>query len=196
MLPEVTSYINSHPEWKTELDMLRTIVLKSPLQETLKWASPVYTYSGKNMVGIGAFKQYCAIWFFQGALLKDKDGILINAQEGKTKALRQWRFDNLRDIDENKILLYVNEAIENQKKGLEIKPETKKQWVLPEELQRAFHQNSALLNAFEKFTPGRQKEFAEYITEAKRENTRMDRLEKITPMIMAGIGLHDKYRNC
>ncbi len=189
----VEDYIAGTGEWTEALEKLRSILLDTEMEETVKWGAPVYTIDGKNVVGIGAFKSYFGLWFFQGVFLKDKENVLVNAQEGKTKALRQWRFNSISEMDEKLIKKYVLEAIENQRAGLELKPE-KKQLVLPDELAQALKANADLKKAFQKLTPGRQKEYAEYISEAKRAETRQSRLEKCEPLILKGIGLNDKYR--
>ena len=186
-------FIDHFPQWKNELEKLRAILLTTELREEMKWGMPAYTFNKKNIVGLGAFKSYVGIWFHQGVFLKDGAKKLINAQEGKTKALRQWRFDSANDIDEKSILEYVAEAIQNQKDGKEMKPE-KKALSLPKELVNHFNKNKNVKTAFEKLTPGKKKEFAEYIAEAKREATKLKRLDKIVPMILAGKGLNDRYR--
>ncbi len=188
-------YIANHPEWENGLQKLRSLLIAAGLEETIKWGAPVYTVNGKNVVGLGAFKPYIGLWFFQGALLKDEKGKLVNAQEGKTRAMRQWRFASGDEMEEELILEYVAEAIQNQKDGKEIKPQ-KKPLVIPEELRQHFSENKELETAFNKFTLSKKREFAEHIAEAKRMETKMKRLEKIIPMIMDGIGLHDKYRKC
>ncbi len=121
-------YIANNKVWQQSLILLRDILLSTQMTETIKWGVPVYTFEGKNIVGTAAFKSYVGLWFFQGALLKDKKKKLINAQAGKTKALRQWRFDSVKEIEEEleTIKLYLEEAILNQKQGKEIKPERKK----------------------------------------------------------------------
>ncbi|MEO1257364.1 MAG: DUF1801 domain-containing protein [Bacteroidota bacterium] len=186
-------FIGHFPQWENELEKLRSILLTTELKEEMKWGMPAYTINQKNIVGLGAFKSYVGIWFHQGVFLKDQKKKLINAQEGKTKALRQWRFESEKDIDEKLILEYVEEAIQNQKDGKEMKPE-KKALALPKELIDYFNENKNVKTAFEKFTPGRKKEFAEYIAEAKREATKLKRIDKIAPMILAGKGLNDRYR--
>lgn len=190
----VEAYLEKHPQWQNELEKLQAILLTTELEETIKWGSPVYTINNKNVVGIGAFKSYVGIWFYQGVFLKDEKKVLINAQEGKTKGLRQWRFNTINDIDEQLILEYVAEAVQNQKDGKEIKPIKNKAVALPKELANYLSENKNAKNAFEKFTPGKKKELAEYILEAKREATRIKRLDKIVPMILAGHGLNDKYK--
>ncbi|QGY47254.1 hypothetical protein GM418_27395 [Maribellus comscasis] len=190
----VDEYILNTENGKEILIILREILKGTELKETIKWGSPVYTVNGKNVVGIGAFKSYAGIWFFQGALLKNEEGVLVNAQEGTTKALRQWRFSDVNEIDEKLVLKYVNEAIENQKKGKEIKADRKKTLVIPDELKEAFLKNKELEIAFNEFTTGKKREFADYISQAKQEATRLKRVEKIRPLILKNIGLNDKYR--
>jgi hypothetical protein len=180
-------------QWEEELDYLKTILLQTELVETTKWGGPTYTYNGKNVLGIGGFKSYVGIWFFNGIFLKDPHKVLVNAQEGVTKALRQWRFQSKVEMDEKLILQYVREAIANEKAGIHFKPE-KKEALQSEYLQQQLAQDSNLQNAFSQFTPYKQKEFIEYIATAKQEKTKLSRFEKIKPMILAGIGLNDKYR--
>ncbi len=192
----VDDYIASHERWRTQLERLRVILNATPLAETIKWGAPCYTFEGKNVVGIGAFKAYFGLWFFQGALLNDTEGVLCNAQEGKTKALRQWRMTATRDIKTRAIKAYVREAIELQKAGKEIKPDRSRALRLPIELEEALANDAAAAAAFEALTPGRQREYADHVGDAKRAQTRMRRLAKVLPMIAAGKGLHDKYRDC
>jgi len=132
---------------------------------------------------------------YQGALLADEDGVLINAQEGKTKALRQWRFDSMKDIKVRKIKAYIKEAIELQEEGKEIKADRSQPVVVPPELKKALAANKKAQAAFKALTKGRQREYTTYIADAKRDETKAKRLEKILPMIEEGIGMNDKYRN-
>lgn len=186
-------YIDKHPEWEKELNFLRQTVLKTEAQEAMKWGTPHYTIGGKNVVGIGAFKAYVGLWFHQGVFLRDDHQVLINAQEGTTKGLRQWRFQSVEEMDEGLILQYVAEAIQNQKEGKEIKPEPKK-FPMPDELAAAMKDNTNLRLAFEALKPGKQKEYLEHIGTAKQEKTRLSRLEKCIPMILRGEGLNDRYK--
>lgn len=196
-ITNVDEYIKKYPEWERLLFALRKILLNSQLEETIKWGAPVYTISGKNVVGMSAFKSYAGLWFFNGALLADTQGKLINAQEGKTKAMRQWRFAHFAELDETLVKNYVEEAIELQKAGKVVPAvKTDKNVVIPEELQAALNQNHKLSVQFNSFTPYKQKEFAVYIGSAKREATRTSRLEKCIGLIKTGVGLNDKYRNC
>ena len=190
----VEGFIEKQSTWKEPLLKFRDILLATELEETVKWGQPVYALGGKNVLGIGAFKSYVGIWFYQGAFLKAPEGVLINAQEGKTRALRQLRFTSRDEIDYNLVKAYVHEAISNQKAGREIKADTNKALNIPKELQDALKSNDELKTHFYKFTPGRQREFAEYIVEAKRAETRLKRIEKTLPMIMQGVGLNDKYK--
>lgn len=184
---------NKVNEWHEELDALKSILNKTELVETVKWGGPVFTANGKNVLGIGGFKNYFTIWFFNGAFMKDPKAVLVNAQEGVTKSLRQWRFTSKDEIDEKLVLQYVNEAIENTKQGKVGKP-TKKEPIVSVLLDQEMALDSNLKNAFEQFSPYKQYEFLEYVESAKREETKMARIEKIKPMILNRIGLNDKYR--
>lgn len=192
----VDDYIESAEQWQAELTRLRKILRSTDLEETVKWGGPCYTHDGKNVVGMAGFESYFGLWFHQGALLADKRKVLINAQEGKTKALRQWRFRSKKEIDARLIKAYVMEAIDLQQQGKEIKPRRNQAVKVPPLLESALGKNKKTRAGFEKLTPGRQREFAEYIADAKREETQLKRLKKILPMIQAGKGLNDKYRDC
>lgn len=181
--------------WKAELDILKTIISKTALIETNKWGGCVYPYNNKNIVGIGGFKNFFTLWFFNGAYLKDDKKRLVNANEGITKSLRQWRFTSKDEIIEEEILSYIQEAIANEKEGKIIKPKKEKATIIiPELLQKELDSDSLLKDSFLKFSPYKQKEFIEYIETAKREETKLYRIKKIKPMILDGIGLNDKYR--
>lgn len=192
----VADYIDNSGSYKEPLLLLREIILSSGLEETVKWGAPVYTYSGKNLIGITTFKSYSGMWFFQGGLLKDKQKKLINAQEGITKALRQWRFENIEEIKNNSEIIrsYIDEAIEYQKQGKEIKPKRNKILIISDELLELFKTNKPLKYSYEALPLSKKREYSEYILTAKQEATKQKRLLKIVPMIMEGIGLNDKYR--
>lgn len=190
----VNEYILHAKNGKEQLIILRKILSTTELSETIKWGAPCYTINGKNVLGLGSFKSYVGIWFFQGALLKDADKLLLNAQEDKTRAMRQWRFKSTENIDEKKVLAFVNEAIENQKQNKTIIANRKKPLIIPPQLQDALDADTEFNKAFEDFSRGKQREFAEYISEAKQEKTKLARLQKIEPLIKQKIGLHDKYR--
>ncbi len=190
----VESFIAKQTNWRVALTKFRAILQSTELEETIKWGSPVYALDGKNIIGMGAFKSYVGLWFFQGVFLKDPNALLINAQDGKTKAQRQMRFTSEDEIDYDVVKNYINEAVQNQKAGMEFKPDLKKPLIIPPQLQSALDGDADLKNSFEKFTPGKQREFAEYIVEAKQDTTKLKRLEKITPMVKKGVGLNDKFR--
>lgn len=179
--------------WTEELEVLKSIINTTGLTETTKWGGPAYTYNDKNVLGIGGFKEYFTIWFFKGVFLEDEAKVLVNAQEGVTKSLRQWRFTSKDEINEKLVLQYINEAIAIEKAGLAVKPE-KKPFTIPDRLQAELDALPMLASAFVKFTPYKQKEFAEQIETAKQEKTILARLEKIKPLILEGRGLNDKYR--
>lgn len=180
------------------MNFLRGILLSFPFGETLKWNFPVYTIDGKNIIGLGAFKAYAGIWFFQGSFLKDNETKLVNAQEGKTQGMRQWRFDSLDEIEANEKLIraYIQEAIDNHKAGKKItpKPKDSKPLIIPKELQVQFDLDSNLKDSFDAHSLTNKRDFAEYIATAKREATKQTRLNKIIPMIRSGEGLNDKYK--
>ncbi len=191
----IEEYIKAAGVWKASLELLRQLLLSTELNETIKWGMPVYTLQNKNVAGFSAFKSYVGIWFFQGVYLKDPQKKLINAQEGVTKALRQWRFLSADEILHNKdsILAYLAEAIQNQKEGKEMKPERNKPLNLPRELEKAFLENPNLKDSFNALSLAKRRDYAEHIRSAKKEETKVARLEKIVPMIVEGIGLNDKY---
>ena len=136
-------------QWDNILKQLREIILLTELTETLKWGMPTYTLDGKNVAGLVAFKSFVAIWFFNGVLLKDETYKLINAQAGKTKALRQWRFSSIEEIDSTLIKAYLKEAIKNQQEGKTVKPKKKKPLIIPEMLLSAFAENLELEKFFQ-----------------------------------------------
>ena len=180
-------------KWEEELLFLKSIIDKTELVETIKWGAPIYVYNKKNVIGIAGFKDYFAIWFLNGVFLKDKKKRLINAQEDRTKSMRQWRFTSKDEVNEKEVLEYILEAIENEKQGKVIKP-SKKEPIISELLQKEMDKNPALAEAFQKFKPYKQYEFLEYIETAKQEKTKLTRIEKVIPMILDNLGLNDKYR--
>jgi uncharacterized protein YdeI (YjbR/CyaY-like superfamily) len=194
----VDEYILADEKWQQELILLRSIINDSELEETIKWSAPSYGINGKNVIGMAAFKNHIAVWFYQGIFLKDPYKKLMNAQEEVTKANRQWRFQSLEEIQVNAVILkeYIEEAIENSKQGKEIKPTKHKEVVIPIELEEAFEKNHVLKEQFESLSKFKQREYAEHVGKAKQETTRKRRLQKIIPMIEMGLGLNDKYRDC
>jgi len=191
----VEGYLESHPEYLKELELLRKIILDTGLEETVKWGIPCFVDNKKNVLGIGAFKSYVGLWFYQGALLKDEAKKLFNAQEEVTKAMRQWRFESLEEIvaSEKLIKEYVHESVLYFRSNKEIKPNLKKPLIIPELLQDLFHKEPETKNLFEAMTLTKKRDFVEHIDSAKRMETKLSRLEKVKKHILAGIGLNDKY---
>ena len=188
-------YFEKENPYQDGIKLLREIALTTELEETVKWGAPVYTIKNKNVLGIMAFKSHFGLWFFNGVFLSDPENVLENAQEGKTKAMRHWKFTSVEGLDKSLIREYIQEAIENQKRGLTIKPEKKSSSiVIPDLLKKALTDKSMLLEKFEGLSPYKQREYCEYIDTAKQEKTKLSRLEKILPMIEEGIGINDKYR--
>jgi uncharacterized protein YdeI (YjbR/CyaY-like superfamily) len=186
-------YANA-PQWKSELAELRKVMLTTGLDEEIKWGAPCYTLDGINVVGVADFKNHFALWFHQGGLLKDESGVLVNAQEGVTKAQRQWRMTSKADIKPVLIKSYVKEAMANAKSGKRITADRDKPVVLPDELVKALKADKAAGEAFEGMSKACRREYAEYISTAKQDETKQRRLEKILPMIRAGGGLNDRYK--
>ncbi|MGE4347200.1 MAG: YdeI family protein [Flavobacteriaceae bacterium] len=181
-------------KWEEEIILLKNIIEKTGLTETTKWGASVYTHKGKNVVSVGAFKHHLALVFFNGVFIDDV--FKVFSSDTNAKAMRQWKFKSLDEIDEKKILKYINQAIKNSEEGKELKTEKHQPVPTAELLLEAFKTNKKLKEAFEKLTSGKQKEYTLYINEAKQEATKIKRVEKIIPMILQGVGLHDKYKNC
>lgn len=191
MNTKVDFYFNKG-KWQEELQQLRTIVLDCGLAEELKWGCPCYTYQKSNLVLIHVFKEYCALLFFKGALLKDPKGILIQQTEN-VQAARQMRFTNVQEIVKLKanIKAYVYEAIEVEKAGLKVTLKKTKEFPMPVEFKRKLEKMPALKSAFKKLTPGRQRGYLLFFSAAKQAATRESRVEKSIPDIMKGRGLND-----
>ena len=190
----VDDYIIEEKRWRAELKALREILLATRLEETVKWGAPCYTYKGKNVVALAGFKDWFVLWFHQGANLNDEKKVLINAQDGKTKALRQWRMMSAKEIKPSVIKAYVNEAIAVVEDGREIKPDRAKRLVVGPELRAALRKDKTADVAFKALRPGVKREYADYITDAKQAATKDRRIAKILPMIKKGVGLNDKYK--
>jgi uncharacterized protein YdeI (YjbR/CyaY-like superfamily) len=181
-------------KWEEELDLLKSIIRSTGLTETIKWGTEVYTHNGKNIVAVVGLKNYFSLWFYNGVFLEDKHKVLVSAKDGNTKALRHWQFSTKKDINEKLIKEYIREAIKNEDEGRVWKPQKAAAVELPELLVAALKKNKTIKAAFEKLTPGKQKEYIEHINSAKREETKKERMEKITPLILEGKGLNDKYK--
>jgi len=192
MNPKVDWFFDKAEQWKKEYKMLRTILLECGLHEELKWGCPCYTFRKHNVVLIHGFKEYCALLFHKGTLLKDTEGILIQQTEN-VQAARQIRFTNLTEIVEmtQTIKAYVYEAIEVEKAGLTVELKKTEEFPMPEEFQSELDKNSTLKEAFEGLTPGRQRGYLLYFSAPKQSKTRTSRVEKWTPQILNGEGLND-----
>ena len=192
MNPKVDGFLRKAKNWKEEFEALRTIVLDCELIEDFKWMHPCYTFQGKNIVLIHGFKEYCALLFHKGALLKDPHGILIQQTEN-VQAARQIRFTSVQEIDEMQLILkaYIDEAIEVEKAGLQVDYKKTTEYIIPEELQNKFVEIPDLKTAFEALTPGRQRAYIFYFSAPKQSKTRDSRVEKYLPHILGGKGLDD-----
>jgi uncharacterized protein YdeI (YjbR/CyaY-like superfamily) len=191
MNPKVDFYFKKAKKWREEFEELRRIVLECELTEELKWGCACYTFQESNIVLIHGFKEYCALLFFKGVLLKDPKGILVQQTEN-VQAGRQIRFTTVREIVKMKAVLkaYIAEAIEVEKAGLKVKFK-KELEPAPEEFQRRLEELPALKTAFEALTPGRQRGYILYFSGAKQSKTREARVEKYMPQILAGKGMDD-----
>jgi len=189
----VSAYLAKHPLWQAPLEIARAILISSELEETIKWGGPAYTLDGRVLIGLAAFKKHCAIWFHHGVYLKDTDNRLLNAQE-TTRGMRQWRIEAGDKLPKAVFKRYVKETIANERAGMRVSPVRKKSLQLPKELAATLKQDKVFAAAYQSLTPGRQREYAEHVASAKREQTRATRLEKIRPKVLAGQGLHDQYR--
>jgi len=189
---KIDPFFNKEKKWKEEFGKLRNIVLDCELTEEFKWMHPCYTYQNKNIVLIHGFKEYCALLFHKGALLKDPHGILIQQTEN-VQAARQIRFTNAQQIDEMQLILktYIDEAIEVEKAGLQVDFKKTTDYNIPDELQNKFIEMPDLKTAFEALTPGRQRGYLYYFSQPKQSKTRESRIEKYLPQILDGKGLDD-----
>ncbi|QDX92225.1 hypothetical protein EEL30_07565 [Brevibacillus laterosporus] len=192
MNPKVDEFLSKAKKWKEEYEKLRNIVLDCELTEEFKWMHPCYTFEKKNIVLIHGFKEYCALLFHKGALLKDAHGILIQQTEN-VQAARQIRFTNVQEIVEMEPILkaYIYEATEVEKAGLEVNFKKNTEFIIPEELQNKFDEIPALKTAFDALTPGRQRAYILYFSQPKQSKTRESRVEKCMQQILNGKGLND-----
>ena len=192
MNPKVDFFFDKADKWKEEFKKLRTIVLDCGLNEELKWGHPCYTHKEKNIVLIHGFKEYCALLFFKGALLKDGKGILIRQTED-VQAARQIRFTNVEEIIEKASILktYVRQAVEVEKAGLKVILKKASEYKIPQEFQDKLDQIPALKSAFYDLTPGRQRAYLFYFSQPKQSKTRESRVEKCLDLILDGMGLND-----
>jgi uncharacterized protein YdeI (YjbR/CyaY-like superfamily) len=192
MNPKVDGFLRKAKTWRDEFEELRTVCLDCGLTEELKWGKPCYTYQESNIVLIHGFKDYCALLFFKGALLKDPKGILVRQTEN-VQAARQIRFTNVQEIVGKQSVLkgYIKEAVEVEKAGLEVSYKRTSEFAIPEEFQNRLDESPALKAAFDALTPGRQRGYILYFSAAKQSTTREARVEKCVPQILNGKGLND-----
>ncbi|ANX13647.1 hypothetical protein ABE41_016675 [Fictibacillus arsenicus] len=189
---KVDGFLRKTKQWKEEFEQLRPIILDCGLTEDIKWMHPCYMYEEKNIVLMHGFKDYCALLFHKGALLKDPHGILIQQTEN-VQAARQIRFTNVQDIIEMEFIIkdYILEAIEVEKAGLKVELKKHTEYIIPEELQNKFDDIPDLKTAFESLTPGRQRAYILYFSQPKQSKTRESRVEKYMQQILDGKGLND-----
>ncbi len=190
--PKVDFFFNKATKWQKEFNQLRTIILACGLKEELKWGQPCYTLEARNIVLMHGFKEYCALLFFKGVLLKDTHGILIQQTEN-VQAARQIRFTNGKEINKQKSILksYIQQAIEVEKAGIKVKLKKTSEYHLPEEFHEKLVEMPALKNAFSALTPGRQRAYLFYFSQPKQSKTRESRIEKCVRKILEGKGLND-----
>ncbi|WP_273566246.1 YdeI/OmpD-associated family protein [Maribacter halichondriae] len=193
---KLEAYFTTAHHFQEGIQILRDLALKTKAEETFKWSAPVYAIQGKNVFWIARFKNHFGVGFFNGVFLKDPKNVLVNVQKGKTQAMRHWHFKSIDEIDKKGVLAYMNESLENQKKGMELVSKKKAAVIVavPKLLKDALGEKESLKKAFKGLSPYHQKEYSEYITTAKQEKTKVSRLEKILPMILEGKGLNDKYK--
>jgi uncharacterized protein YdeI (YjbR/CyaY-like superfamily) len=192
MNPKVDTFISKAEKWQEEFRILRKIVLDCGLTEELKWGVPCYTFQERNIVLIHGFKEYCAILFIKGALLKDARGILIQQTEN-VQAARQVRFTDIREIVEMEPILkaYIYEAIEAEKAGLKVQYKKTADYIVPDELIDKLEVVPGLQDAFDELTPGRQRAYIFYFSQPKQSKTCAARIDKYIQQILAGKGLND-----
>ena len=189
----VKAYLSRAKQWKEEMKMLREIIIDCDVEEDFKWMHPCYTNKGKNIVLIHGFKEYCALLFHKGALLKDSQGVLIQ-QTKNTQVARQLRFDSVAEIEKQKHIIkdYINEAIKNEQEGKEVALKKKSDYEKPDELLAAFKEDSDFEKAFNSLTPGRQRGYLLHFTSAKQSKTRVSRIEKAKHKIFDGKGYNER----
>ena len=192
MNPKVDFFFDKAGKWQEAYEQLRMLVLECGLTEELKWGVPCYTFQKGNVVLIHGFKEYCAILFPKGALLKDTDGILIQ-QTDNVQAARQVRFTHVGEIIELKQVLktYIFQAIEVERTGLKVEMKKTSEFAVSEEFQAKLDENPVLEKAFKALTPGRQRAYLLHFSQPKQAKTREARIEKCMEAILNGLGLND-----
>lgn len=192
MNAKVDAFLERQKKWRAEFEKLRELLLATGLDEELKWGKPCYVLDGKNVALIHGFKEYCAILFHQGALLEDPKKILVQ-QTKNVQAARQIRFTSVRDVAklEKTVKAYLREAIANERAGRKVQMKKTEHFEMPEELESRLAANAKLRAAFAKLTPGRQRAYIHYFSQAKLSKTRAARVTKHVPRILEGLGLND-----
>jgi uncharacterized protein YdeI (YjbR/CyaY-like superfamily) len=193
MNPKIEGYIRNAQQWGEEFEKLRIIILDFPqLTEDMKWGHPCYSLQKKNVVLMHGFKEYCAVLFFKGALLKDPKRVLVRPGEN-SQSSRQIRFTSVRDVVKMKAVLkdYIDEAIDIEKAGLKVKLKKTAEYAIPDEFESRLDSSPALKTAFEALTPGRQRGYILHFSSAKQSKTRAARVEKCMQQILDGKGLND-----
>jgi uncharacterized protein YdeI (YjbR/CyaY-like superfamily) len=191
--PRIDAVLSKAKKWRKELEKLRMIILGCGLTEEMKWGKPCYTVQGKNLIMIYGLKESCAIAFFNGALLKDEQRILIKPGPN-TQAGRWIKFTSLREIVEKAPVLkaYIRQSIQAEKSGLEVTYKKPSEFIIPEEVQKKLDAIPALKTAFHALTPGRQRGYILYFSAPKQSKTRESRVEKCMPQILKGKGINDR----
>jgi uncharacterized protein YdeI (YjbR/CyaY-like superfamily) len=193
-LTSAEAFILAQENWAERLMSVHEMAIALGFSATIKWGRPVYQLEKTNLIGFFTSKNFMSIAFFQGVFLEDKAGHLINAQKGKIKAMRHWRFMQPEDLDLEEVKQYFLEVKSHFDAGTVFKREKGSSIKIPNILAQSLEENEDLKKAFQELTPFKQREYTTYIAEAKRDQTKLDRLIKIQPMILSGVGLNDKYR--
>lgn len=191
---EVPDWHKYNENWGEAYEFMNRLIQNTDLIKERKWGNDIYTHNGKNVIGWAGFKDFFSLWFYNGVFLKDEEKVLISASEGKTKSLRQWRFTDIKEMDEKKILSYIYESIQTITDGKEIKPEKASVKQAEGVLKEALEEDIDFKKAFSALTPGKQREYIIYIEEAKQDATKISRVVKIRPLVLAGKSLNDKYK--
>lgn len=192
MNPEIDEFLGREQRWQAEFTKLRQVILDCQLTEELKWGQPCYTLDGRNIVLMHGFKEYCALLFIKGALLKDPESLLIRQTEN-VQAGRQIRFTTVQKINqlEKTLKAYIEEAIEVEKAGLKVELKATSDFAVPEEFRNRLDEDPTLESAFHGLTPGRQRAYLYHFSQSKQSKTREARIEKCIPKIFDGMGLDD-----
>jgi uncharacterized protein YdeI (YjbR/CyaY-like superfamily) len=192
MNPKVDLFLGKTKKWQQEMTFLRELILSCKLTEEFKWMHPCYTSGGSNIVLVHGFKDYCALLFFKGVLMKDPKGLLVQ-QTANVQTARQIRFSNLNEISKlsPRIKAYIKEAIRVENAGLKVEYKKTADYAMPDEFKAALKLDKKLKTAFEQLTPGRQKGYLLYFSAAKQPETRIRRIEKYIPAILKGKGVDE-----